>query len=60
MTNQQINQPVYEGKYQPSIEGVKDLSGRDYFPYIPDLKLVKAVNLAIKLNRPLLLEGEPG
>jgi MoxR-like ATPase len=60
MTNQQIKQPVYEGTFQPNIEGIKDLSGREYFPYIPDPKLVKAVNLAIKLNRPLLLEGEPG
>jgi MoxR-like ATPase len=60
MTNQQIKQPIYEGIFQPDIEGVKDLSGREYFPYIPDPKLVKAVNLAIKLNRPLLLEGEPG
>ena len=63
MTDEQIKQPVYEGiadKYQPSIDGVKDPSGREYFPYIPDPKLVKAVNLAIKLNRPLLLEGEPG
>jgi MoxR-like ATPase len=60
MTNEQIKQPVYEGKFQPSIEGIPDPSGREYFPYIPDPKLVKAVNLAIKLNRPLLLEGEPG
>ena len=61
--NKQIETPEYEGeadKYQPSIEGTKDPSGREYFPYIPDPKLVKAVNLAIKLNRPLLLEGEPG
>jgi MoxR-like ATPase len=53
----------YEGlpdRYQPSIEGEEDAQRRKYFPYIPDSKLVKAVNLAIKLNRPLLLEGEPG
>jgi MoxR-like ATPase len=60
MTNGQIKQPEYQGTFQPSIEGVKDPDGREYFPYIPDPKLVKAVNLAIKLNRPLLLEGEPG
>jgi MoxR-like ATPase len=60
MTNKQIKQPVYEGKNQPPIEGKTDLLGREYFPYIPDPKLIKAVNLAIKLNRPLLLEGEPG
>lgn len=29
-------------------------------PYIPDSKLVEAVNLAIYLRRPLLLEGEAG
>lgn len=53
----------YEGLpdlYQPPIEGEEDAQRRKYFPYIPDPKLVKAVNLAIKLNRPLLLEGEPG
>jgi MoxR-like ATPase len=60
MTNEQIKQPEYQGTFQPSIEGIEDPDGRAYFPYIPDPKLVKAVNLAIKLNRPLLLEGEPG
>ncbi|HHH50699.1 MAG TPA: MoxR family ATPase [Saprospiraceae bacterium] len=29
-------------------------------PYIPDPELVKAVNLAILIKRPLLLMGEPG
>ena len=29
-------------------------------PYLPDEKLVEAVNLAIALGRPLLLQGEPG
>jgi MoxR-like ATPase len=60
MTKKQIEQPKYQGTYQPSIDGIDDPAGRIYFPYIPDPKLVKAVNLAIKLNRPLLLEGEPG
>jgi MoxR-like ATPase len=60
MTNKQIEQPEYKGTFQPHIEGSEDPNGRAYFPYIPDPKLVKAVNLAIKLNRPLLLEGEPG
>jgi MoxR-like ATPase len=60
MTNKQIEQPEYKGTFQPHIEGIEDPNGRAYFPYIPDPKLVKAVNLAIKLNRPLLLEGEPG
>jgi nucleoside-triphosphatase THEP1 len=54
---------IYEGlpdRYQPPIDGEEDAQRRKYFPYIPDPKLVKAVNLAIKLKRPLLLEGEPG
>lgn len=29
-------------------------------PYVPDMKLVEAVNVALYLRRPLLLEGEPG
>ena len=29
-------------------------------PYIPDSELVEAVNIAIALQRPLLLKGEPG
>lgn len=29
-------------------------------PYLPDPKLVEAVNLAIALGRPLLLQGDPG
>lgn len=29
-------------------------------PYLPDRSLVEAVNLAIALGRPLLLQGEPG
>ena len=65
MSSQLIQQPdcQYEGladRFQPPIDGVDDVQGRSYFPYLPDPKLVKAVNLAIQLNRPLLLEGEPG
>ncbi len=52
---------TYDGNIQPSIEDISiDHQQREYFPYIPDKNLVKAVNLAIKLKRPLLLEGEPG
>ena len=29
-------------------------------PYLPDSPLVEAVNLAIALGRPLLLQGDPG
>jgi MoxR-like ATPase len=53
--------PVYKDdkNCQPPETGVRH-ENRAYFPYIPDPKLVKAVNLAIQLNRPLLIEGEPG
>jgi MoxR-like ATPase len=44
---------------QPLI-GIQDRSNRKYYPYLPSEQLVKAVNLAIALKRPLLLEGEPG
>lgn len=48
----------YTGTKQPK-------SGEKYqdeilYPYLPDPELINAVNLAITLNRPLLLEGEPG
>lgn len=48
--------------YQPphTEAGVTDPQGRRYFPYIPSPDLREAVNLAIALKRPLLLEGEPG
>lgn len=49
-----------EEQYQPPSEGVRDPDGREYYPYLPDPALKKAINLAIALQRPLLLEGEPG
>jgi MoxR-like ATPase len=64
MIDEQTETPTYEDlpEYQPqnapNVE--RDNNGRAYYPYIPDPKLVKAVNLAIQLKRPLLLEGEPG
>ena len=33
---------------------------RNIEPYLPDQGLIKAVNLAILLDRPLLIMGEPG
>ncbi|MDF5728783.1 MAG: MoxR family ATPase [Rhizonema sp. PD38] len=36
------------------------MNQRVYFPYLPSDDLKEAVNLAIALERPLLLEGEPG
>jgi MoxR-like ATPase len=48
-------------QYQPSIDGSeRDNDGRVYYPYIPTKELQEAVNLAIALKRPLLIEGEPG
>ena len=46
--------------YQPPSTGLRDAQGREYFPYLPEPGLKKALNLAIALKRPLLLEGEPG
>ena len=45
---------------QPPAKGVRDPEGREYFPYLPEPGLVKALNWAMALGRPLLLEGEPG
>ncbi|WP_346293792.1 MoxR family ATPase [Sphaerothrix gracilis] len=61
-----MNQPEFDytytgaDAYQPPQAGVEDLKGRIYHPYIPSDDLKEAVNLAIALQRPLLLEGEPG
>ncbi|WP_413176379.1 AAA family ATPase [Anabaena azotica] len=49
----------YTGKVQPQ-PGEKDTSERPLFPYLPNEELIEAVNLAIQLERPLLLKGEPG
>ena len=68
MSNKQISKEIqpndkYTGKHQPQkVNGdySTDLEGRVYYPYLPSPDLVEAVNLAIALERPLLLEGEPG
>jgi hypothetical protein len=31
-SNMKIEQPEYQGTYQPDIEGIPDPSGREYFP----------------------------
>ena len=49
----------YTGKVQPQ-PGEKDAKGQILYPYLPNQDLVEAVNLAIFLERPLLLKGEPG
>ncbi|NEO23610.1 MULTISPECIES: MoxR family ATPase [unclassified Moorena] len=51
--------PKYTGDTQPK-PGVLDSSGRPILPYLPSDDLTEAVNLAIRLERPLLLKGEPG
>jgi len=45
---------IYRGKVLP---GAGD---KDVFPYLPSEELVEMVNLSIALERPLLLQGEPG
>jgi MoxR-like ATPase len=49
----------YTGKVQPQL-GERDVSGQQMYPYLPYEELIEAVNLAIYLERPLLLKGEPG
>ncbi|MFN6474494.1 MAG: AAA family ATPase [Nostoc sp. SerVER01] len=49
----------YTGKVQPQL-GEKGKNGQLLYPYLPSPELVEAVNLAIYLERPLLLKGEPG
>lgn len=50
---------VYTGETQP-LPGASDNNGRPLYPYLPNEALVEAVNLAMYLQRPLLLRGEPG
>lgn len=49
----------YTGLKQPN-QGEQDEKGRLLTPYLPDPKLVEAVNLSIFLERPLLIKGDPG
>ncbi|MFN6483041.1 MULTISPECIES: MoxR family ATPase [unclassified Nostoc] len=49
----------YTGKVQPQL-GERGVNGQLLYPYLPNPQLVEAVNLAIFLERPLLLKGEPG
>jgi MoxR-like ATPase len=44
---------------QPN-RGFVDPFDRTYDPYLPDDSLIEAINLAMTLDMPLLLEGEPG
>jgi MoxR-like ATPase len=49
----------YTGTKQP-VAGAVGPNGRRLYPYIPTPELVEAANLAIFLERPLLIRGEPG
>ncbi|MEH2253538.1 AAA family ATPase [Nostoc sp.] len=49
----------YTGKVQPQL-GERGANRQLLYPYLPNPELVEAVNLAIYLQRPLLLKGEPG
>ncbi|MCB9233174.1 MAG: MoxR family ATPase [Bacteroidia bacterium] len=41
--------------------GIKDKKGQFiYYPYVASNEIIDAVNLALLLNRPLLIKGEPG
>lgn len=60
--NQQLEYK-YTGdiEYQPKVDiHNTELTERRLYPYLPSKELVQAVNLAIYLQRPLLLQGEPG
>jgi hypothetical protein len=49
----------YTGERQPSL-GERDDNGLPLLPYLPSPGLIEVVNMAIYLERPLLLKGEPG
>ena len=59
-----MNPPKYifqgDPKYRPEIEKCHPDSPTELEPYIADEELIEAVNLAIFLQRPLLIEGEAG
>lgn len=58
MSEQTIkNLPLGES---PKYTGKSYEKDSNYTPYLPSLDLIEAVNLAIDLKRPLLLEGAPG
>ncbi len=50
----------YTGKAQPKLGERDEKTGQLLYPYLPNEELVEVVNLAIYLERPLLLKGEPG
>ncbi len=50
----------YIGKVQPKPGERDEKTGQLLYPYLPSEQLVEVVNLAVYLERPLLLKGEPG
>ena len=56
---QSNDQFIYTGKVQPKAEELDD-TGHLLYPYLPDEALTEAINLALYLERPLLIKGEPG
>jgi MoxR-like ATPase len=50
----------YTGEVRPKPGERDSITGRLRTPYIPSPDLVEAVRLAVQLERPLLLKGEPG
>lgn len=57
MTQNETTITTYEGN---ELKGTVELEDETLYPYIPSPELVRAVNHAIILKRPLLLKGEPG
>ncbi len=54
------NKLKYTGLVQPQPGEQDAKTGQILYPYLPEDKLRDAVNLAIALQLPLLLKGEPG
>ncbi|MDZ7959533.1 MAG: MoxR family ATPase [Aulosira sp. DedQUE10] len=50
----------YTGKVQPKSGETDPETEQFIYPYLPNQELIEAVNLAIYLERPLLLKGKPG
>ncbi|MGB3491104.1 MAG: MoxR family ATPase [Elainellaceae cyanobacterium] len=50
---------TYTGAHNPR-PGDRNADGKELYPYIPDDELKESVRLAIALNRPLLVMGDPG
>lgn len=62
--NGQRQEPFLEEVIKPEDKDIQEFFTRDLVrtpePFISDKELIKAVNVALYLRRPLLLEGEPG